>query len=125
MNIWTPVYFNKTNPINDKNLKPVIVFIHGGALLFNSASEEKYYDGKYLSAIGDVVVVTLNYRLGILGFLFNGKEIKGNLGLLDQRLALEWIKKNIKQFGGDPNKVTLSGMKIIFKLLLLIIIFYN
>lgn len=111
LNIWSPVYFNQTNPPTTQLLKPVIVFIHGGALLFNSASEEKYFDGRILASLGDVVVVTLNYRLGkikttilhsffthlthfklgIFGFLYDGNEIKGNLGLLDQRLAFEWV----------------------------------
>lgn len=75
LNIWTPIYFNRSNPLDDKQLKPVIVFIHGGALLFNSASEEKYFDGTILASLGDVVVVTLNYRLGILGFLYDGNDV--------------------------------------------------
>ena len=62
-----------------------------------------------LASLGELVVVTFNYRLGVLGFLFNGKDIKGNLGLLDQRLAIEWVHKNVKQFGGDPNRITISG----------------
>ena len=64
LNVWSPVHFNRTHPLNEKQLKPVFVFIHGGALLFNSAVEEKYFDGRILASLGDLVVVTLNYRLG-------------------------------------------------------------
>lgn len=64
LNVWSPVHFNRTHPMDEKKLKPVFVFIHGGALLFNSAVEEKYFDGRILASLGDLVVVTLNYRLG-------------------------------------------------------------
>ena len=84
--------FNQTNPKDDKKLKPVLVFIHGGALLFGSAVDQKSFDGSFLASMGDLIVVTINYRLGILGFLFNGHSIGGNLGLWDQRLALFWVR---------------------------------
>ena len=86
-----------------------MVFIHGGAFLFGAGSLP-IYDGSYLAASGDVVVVTLNYRLGALGFLAVPElGLTGNYGILDQRLALRWVAENIAAFGGDPRKVTLFG----------------
>ena len=83
------------------------VWIHGGGYEQGSGS---LYNGEILAAKYDVVVVTINYRLGILGF-FNvpGTKTKGNYGLLDQILALKWVKKHIGDFGGDANKVTIFG----------------
>ena len=86
-----------------------MVFIHGGAFLFGAGSLP-IYDGSYLAASGDVVVVTLNYRLGALGFLAVPElGLTGNYGILDQRLALRWVAENIAAFGGDPRKVTIFG----------------
>ena len=91
-----------------------MVWIHGGAFNFGSASQPEY-DGRNLSKKG-VVVVTINYRLGPLGFLVHpllSKEsaqgTSGNYGLLDQIAALKWVKRNIAAFGGDPNQVTIFG----------------
>ena len=83
------------------------VWIHGGGYKIGSGS---LYNGEILAAKHDVVVVTINYRLGILGF-FNvpGTNLKGNYGLLDQIFALKWVKKHIGDFGGDANKVTIFG----------------
>jgi para-nitrobenzyl esterase len=87
--------------------KPVIVFIHGGANLFGSGSE---YLAPRMSAMEDVVVVTLNYRLGIFGaFSFPDLPDSGTFGLLDQHMALEWVREYIEAFGGDPGNVTLIG----------------
>lgn len=91
--------------------KPVMVWIHGGANAFG-ASEE--YDPKPLVETGDVVVVTLNYRLGALGFLTHpairaAGGGSGNYGVQDQQLALRWVKENIAAFGGDPDNVTIFG----------------
>lgn len=87
--------------------KPVIVFIHGGANLFGSGSE---YLASRLAADEDVVVVTLNYRMGIFGsFVFPGLPDGGTFGLLDQVMALEWVRDHIGAFGGDPGNVTLMG----------------
>lgn len=89
-------------------LKPVIVFIHGGGFRTGSASLEA--GPRYLMD-RDIVYVSMNYRLGALGFLATGsKESPGNMGMKDQVLALKWIQANIQNFGGDPNKITIAGM---------------
>lgn len=105
LNIWSPA---------DASRAPVFVWIHGGALQTGS-SKESLYDGARLAAHG-IVVVTLNYRLGILGFLAHPElsaesplGISGNYGLLDQIEALRWVKRNIGAFGGDPSNVTIAG----------------
>jgi len=105
LNIWTPA---------DARKAPVFVWIYGGALQ-SGASRDPMYDGKRLAARG-VVVVSINYRLGVLGWLAHpelSKEspqgISGNYGLLDQIRALTWVKDNISAFGGDPANVTIAG----------------
>ena len=104
LNIWTP----RAAVERHKRL-PVMVFIHGGYFVFGAGSLP-LYDGSYLAASGDVVVVTLNYRLGSLGFLAVPElGLTGNYGILDQRLALRWVAENIAAFGGDPGKVTIFG----------------
>jgi len=101
VNVWTP----NDRPV-DANL-PVMVFIHGGAFLVGG-SGLPLYDGSYISATENMVFVSFNYRLGALGFLIS-PGLKGNYGFLDQQLALEWVQNNIRNFGGDPRKVTLYG----------------
>ncbi|HVH85442.1 MAG TPA: carboxylesterase family protein, partial [Terriglobales bacterium] len=106
LNIWTQAA--------DTKVRPVMVFIHGGALVGGSA-RNTWYDGTTLAKRGDVVVVTIQYRLGVLGFLelakFGGKDFakSGNAGYLDQVAALEWVQRNISSFGGDPKNVTIFG----------------
>ncbi|KAI9205196.1 carboxylesterase type B [Polychytrium aggregatum] len=105
LNIW-----NASNP-ETSPLKPVMVFIYGGAFVIGCGSQDLYH-GEHLATNGDVVVVTLNYRLGALGFLFLGDTAEGfdsNLGLKDQVLALQWVQANIRAFGGDPDNVTIFG----------------
>ncbi|XP_073838537.1 esterase-5B-like [Musca autumnalis] len=86
---------------------PVMAFIHGGCFMFGSAY---LHQPQVLMASGKMILVTIAYRLGALGFLSCEDEgLPGNLGLKDQRLALRWIKKNIRRFGGDPNKILLTG----------------
>ncbi|KAE8608885.1 hypothetical protein XENTR_v10011649 [Xenopus tropicalis] len=86
---------------------PVMVFIHGGGLAIGGAS---MFEGSALSAYENVVVVSIQYRLGIMGFLSTGdKEVRGNFGFLDQVAALQWVRDNIKDFGGDPQSVTIFG----------------
>lgn len=108
------LYLNVWSPGADERRRPVLVWIHGGAFISGSGSASAY-DGTSFVEHGDVVVVTLNYRLGILGFLHLGElggktyETSGNNGMLDQIAALKWVKDNIAFFGGDPERVTIFG----------------
>ncbi|XP_022085471.1 cholinesterase 1-like isoform X1 [Acanthaster planci] len=87
----------------------VLVYIHGGAYIVGAGVMMDLYPTA-IASVGDVIAVTLNYRLGALGFLStNDDVIPGNMGLLDQRLALEWVRDNIKAFGGDPARVAIFG----------------
>ncbi|XP_036605413.1 liver carboxylesterase 1-like isoform X2 [Trichosurus vulpecula] len=91
-----------------KTKLPVMVWIHGGGLLVGDAST---LEGSYLSAVENVVVVAIQYRLGIFGFYSTGDEhARGNWGYLDQVAALQWVQKNIVNFGGDSNSVTIFGV---------------
>ncbi len=109
------LYLNVWSPAKAPGEKlPVLFWIHGGSNL-NGAGSEPYYDGANLAKQG-VVVVTINYRLDVFGFLAHPKLTKelgtnasGNYGLLDQIAALKWVQKNIAAFGGDPGQVTLFG----------------
>jgi para-nitrobenzyl esterase len=104
LNVWTP----RAAALRHERL-PVMVFIHGGYFVLGAGSLP-IYDGAFLAASGDVVVVTLNYRLGSLGFLSVPElGLTGNYGILDQRMALRWVAENIAAFGGDPRKVTIFG----------------
>ena len=102
LNVWTPAM--KGSP------RPVMVWIHGGSFTGGSG---KIYDGRWLVSRGDVIVVTINYRLGTLGFLahpaLGPPGDVGNYGLQDQQAALRWVRDNIANFGGDPAKVTVAG----------------
>jgi para-nitrobenzyl esterase len=99
LNVWTP---------GGTGL-PVLVFLHGGGFISGSGAEA-WYDGGLLAARGEMVVVTVNYRLGALGYLYLPPESgPANLGLLDQIAALGWVRENIAAFGGDPGRVTLAG----------------
>ncbi|HEU0013244.1 MAG TPA: carboxylesterase family protein [Longimicrobium sp.] len=103
LNVWVPPTASPSNPV------PVMLFIHGGAFLTGTGGSP-LYDGSYLAASGNVVVVTINYRLGALGFLYYPQGgAGGNFGLLDQRMAMTWVNQNIAAFGGDPTKVTIFG----------------
>lgn len=109
LNVWIP------DPPATGSL-PVMVWIHGGAFVFGAGSEP-FYDGSTIATAGNVVVVTINYRLGALGFLAlpaltaedSSHATSGNYGFEDQQAALRWIKDNIAAFGGDAGKVTLFG----------------
>jgi para-nitrobenzyl esterase len=104
LNVWTPAC--------DGGRRPVMVFVHGGAGVIGSGSERSY-DGSSLARRGDVVVVTINYRLGPFGFLrgegIGGLGGSGNEGILDVVAALEWVRDEIAAFGGDPANVTAFG----------------
>ncbi len=108
------LFLNIFTPGLDDARRPVMVWIHGGAFTIGSGSDPQY-DSSSLASRGDVVLVTINYRLGMLGFL-NLKEVTGgkipatgNEGLLDQVAALKWVKENIAAFGGDPDNITAFG----------------
>jgi para-nitrobenzyl esterase len=107
LNIWTPTK-------SDEAKKPVLVYIYGGGFVSGS-SACAVYDGEALAKEG-IVYVSINYRVGIFGFLSHPELTKessnkasGNYALLDQIAALQWIKKNIAAFGGDPSRVTIAG----------------
>jgi len=104
LNVWTPAD-------RDGTRRPVMVWFHGGAWVIGAGSEAAY-DGAALARRGDVVIVTVNYRLGPFGFL-RGKELgldsTGNEAILDQIAALEWVRDEIAAFGGDPANVTVFG----------------
>jgi len=107
LNIWTQSLANTAK-------KPVMVWLHGGGWFSGSSVELHAYDGENLSAYGDVVVVSLNHRLNVLGYLdlsAYGDEYKysANVGLADLVAALEWVNENIENFGGDPGNVTIFG----------------
>ncbi|MFX1364919.1 MAG: carboxylesterase/lipase family protein [Promethearchaeota archaeon] len=99
LNIWTPGIDNKK--------RPVMFWIHGGGYLIGG-SRAPTYDGAPLAQRGDIVIVTINYRLGIFGYLYVPGET-ANVGQLDQVLALKWVHDNIDKFGGDPNNITIFG----------------
>ena len=99
LNIWTPGL---------SGARPVMVWIHGGAFTIGSGSEQ-YYDGANLAARGDVVIVTINYRLGAFGFVNLPALGETNFGMRDQIAALKWVQDNIANFGGDPGNVTIFG----------------
>jgi para-nitrobenzyl esterase len=105
LNVWA---------LKDAHKAPVIVWIHGGSFVAGSGSD-RIYDGARLAQRG-VIVVTINYRLGVLGYLAHpglsaesATGVSGNYGLLDQIEALRWVKRNIAAFGGDPDNVTIAG----------------
>jgi para-nitrobenzyl esterase len=107
LNVWTP-------GINDGKKRPVLFWIHGGGFTAGSSQELPSYDGENLAKKGDVVVVSINHRLNILGYLdlsAYGDKYKqsANLSVLDMKVALEWVKNNVANFGGDPNNVTIFG----------------
>ncbi len=107
LNVWT-------KKINDGKKRPVMVWFHGGGFTAGSSIELPSYDGENLAKNKDIVLVSVNHRLNVLGFLdlsAYGEKYKGsgNAGLLDLVAALQWVKQNIAQFGGDPDNVTIFG----------------
>jgi carboxylesterase type B len=108
LNVWVPE--------GASSALPVMVYIPGGAFTTGSSADplipgERYplYDGAYLAAAQNIVVVTLNYRVGVLGFLGEVAGRSGNYGMKDQQLAFRWVQETIRDFGGDPARVTLAG----------------
>jgi para-nitrobenzyl esterase len=108
LNIWTP-------SINDGKKRPVMVWIHGGGFTAGNSHEQDGYNGENLARFGDIVFCSVNHRLGAMGFSnFAGAAgekfgASGNVGMLDLVAALEWVRNNISNFGGDPGNVTIMG----------------
>jgi len=108
INVWTPGY-------KDQTKRPVLLWIHGGGYTSGNSIEHPEYHGENLSRFGDIVFCSLNHRLGPLGFsdfsAIGGEKYaaSGNVGMLDIVAALEWIRDNISNFGGNPNNVTIMG----------------
>jgi para-nitrobenzyl esterase len=101
------LYLNVTTPGSTGEPRPVMLWIHGGGWTSGNGSD---YDGKWLSQAGDVVVVSINYRLAALGFFgYPGLTNSGTFGLADQQEAMRWVQRNARAFGGDPNNVTVLG----------------
>ncbi|KAJ0057363.1 hypothetical protein NL108_004954 [Boleophthalmus pectinirostris] len=109
LNIWVPHRAEVSSNL------PVMVWIYGGAFLVGGSMGANFldnylYDGQEIADRGDVIVVTLGYRVGPLGFLSTGQsDLPGNYGLWDQQAAIAWVHRNIRSFGGDPNNITLFG----------------
>ncbi|UYV62630.1 BCHE [Cordylochernes scorpioides] len=104
LNIWRPA-----NSVDPAKQKAVMIWVYGGSFLAGSITFP-FYNGLALSGLGDVVVVTVNYRVGSFGLLTAATaDEPGNLALYDQQLAFTWVKDNIHHFGGDPSKITIFG----------------
>lgn len=117
--VWNPntqvsedcLYLNVWAPSKSEN-KAVMIWIYGGSYSYGSSALD-VYNAKYLAAENDIIVVSMQYRLGSLGFLsFNDPEAPGNAGLFDQYAALEWVQTNIHNFGGNSHNVTLFGESV-------------
>ena len=108
LNVWTP-------SIDDSKKRPVMVWLHGGGYTNGNGIEQDGYMGENLSRKGDIVFVSVNHRLGPIGFTdlsgVGGPEYahSGNVGALDMVAALKWVNENIANFGGDPGNVTIMG----------------
>ncbi|NXK87325.1 THYG protein, partial [Formicarius rufipectus] len=103
------LYLNIFVPATSVKNMSVLMFFHNGGS-YNAEEGKTTLDGSYLAAIGNIIVVTANYRVGVFGFLSTGSaEVSGNAGLLDQLAALKWVQQNIAGFGGDPSRVSLGA----------------
>ncbi|KAI0310962.1 Carboxylesterase family-domain-containing protein [Amylostereum chailletii] len=102
LNVWAPTTYS------GNTLKPVVVWVYGGSLAFGTSSFP-LYDGTSFAKNQDIVVVSFNYRTNIFGFPQSPDLALLNLGFLDQELAFQWVQENIKQFGGDKERVTIMG----------------
>ena len=103
LNVWVPASRRRTGGAT------VLVWIYGGGYMSGTSTLE-VYDAILLAAANDIIVASINYRVGAFGFLYlDSDEAPGNMGLYDQALAIKWIKDNIQAFGGDPDSITLFG----------------
>uniref|UniRef100_A0A8C1PI02 Neuroligin 3a n=1 Tax=Cyprinus carpio TaxID=7962 RepID=A0A8C1PI02_CYPCA len=108
--LYLNIYVPTEDDIRDTGAKPVMVYIHGGSYMEGTGN---MIDASVLASYGNVIVITLNFRVGVLGFLSTGDQAaKGNYGVLDQIQALRWISENIGYFGGDSNRITVFGSGI-------------
>src|SRR5204863_2047732 len=111
LNVYTPALRSQQERGGHRHGRPVLVWIHGGGLTSDAGRD---YNPTKLAADG-IVAVTINYRLGALGFLAHPALAprpggpSGNYGLMDQQAALRWVRHNIRSFGGNPHKVTIAG----------------
>ncbi|XP_060569602.1 cholinesterase 1-like isoform X2 [Ruditapes philippinarum] len=102
LNLWVP-------RLNKTNFATTLIWIYGGSFTFGTSTLD-VYDGRYLAAKQGVIVASMQYRMGVLGFLFTDTDdAPGNMGLLDQQLSIKWVYDNIENFGGDSSKITLIG----------------
>nr|BAO00806.1 acetylcholinesterase [Ambigolimax valentianus] len=115
--MWNPntprsedcLYLNVWKPVGGEEVKTILVWIYGGGFISGTTTLD-IYDGTQLAALSDVIVVSIAYRIGPLGFLYlNSDEAPGNAGLLDQALALKWVKDNALNLGGSPDSITIFG----------------
>jgi len=107
LNIYAPFSAKASEETLSKRKLPILLFIHGESLYFGSGN---VYDGTLLAAFGEIIVITINYRLGIFGFLPTDDGKRGNFGLMDVIAALHWLQDNVEEgIGGDPNNITLVG----------------
>ncbi|MDG2305029.1 MAG: carboxylesterase family protein [Candidatus Binatia bacterium] len=102
LNVWRPL------GVHGGDSRPVMIWIYGGSFT-SGGTNIPLYDGAYLSATQDVILVTINYRVGALGFLAGVDGLTGNYGLMDQQLAMRWVQDNVAAFGGNPDDVTIFG----------------
>ena len=101
------LYLDVYRPVTESPNKTVMVWIHGGGFLIGGTN---VFDARYLATLNDVIVVSISYRLGAIGFLLlDDLEAPGNSAMFDQLMALQWVQTNIRNFGGDPMKVTIFG----------------
>ncbi|MFG2368560.1 carboxylesterase family protein [Streptomyces mirabilis] len=103
LNVWSP-----RQALEDEAPRPVLVWFHGGGFTSGSGGWD-WYDGARLAEVGNVVVVTANYRVGPLGYLYLPQIGADNLGAQDQAAVLHWVRDNIASFGGDPRAMTVGG----------------
>ncbi|GCC20142.1 hypothetical protein chiPu_0018765, partial [Chiloscyllium punctatum] len=105
LSVYSPVH-----PLQQNSSLPVMVWIHGGAFILGKSS---IFHGAALAGYGNVVVVVIQYRISVAGFLSTGDQYaRGNFGFLDQLAALQWVQRNIREFGGNPGSVTLFGQSV-------------